>query len=327
MLWLRNFLMFRAIYWYSQIIFVYLKKMNTVKKEIIRINETQLREMVAEEVERTVLEMRENLSERKEKFRLLHEKASTENEDVMNRYYDIPTNQNKPVRIDEITIDRLLNKHGKDGLINISANRSDMPQEYNIANTKNLISDLKNSGYSYLPTYGGYRGKDGVEDSYEPSFVVFNYTTNGEKQDFNKLRQFAMYLCGKYNQDSVLIKAPDKNPIYIDCNGKKTNKTESNVVWKNDPKQKYFTSLKPQNEVDEEIRSKLMGQYKTYCHKNNIPITKSGFENFYNTHLKDIKTIGKRYTYDIRFEGRYVNPMPCTLTERMKRKGEIMVWE
>lgn len=104
----------------------------------------------------------------------------------MNRYYNISTNQNKPVRIDEITIDRLLNKHGKEGLINISANRSDLSQAENIINTKSLIADLKDSGYSYLPTYGGYRGKDGVEDDYEPSFIVFN-KTNGEKRDFEEL--------------------------------------------------------------------------------------------------------------------------------------------
>ena len=196
------------------------------------------------------------INERKEQFRRLHERASTENEDVMSRYYNISTNQNKPVRIDEITIDRLLNKHGKEGLINISANRSDLSQADNIINTKSLIADLKDSGYSYLPTHGGYRGKDGVEDDYEPSFIVFN-KTNGEKRDFEELRQFAILLCGKYNQDSVLIKAPNENPIYIDRNG------------------------------------------------------------FCNTHLKDIKTIGKRY----------VNPMPCTLTERRRRIGEIMVWE
>ena len=285
------------------------------------------KQIKAEELnERSINAKRKVISERKEQFRRLHEKASTENEDVMNRYYNIPTNQNKPVRIDETTLDRILNKHGRNGLINISANRSDMPQEDNIVNTKSLISDLKNSGYSYLTTYGGYRGEDGVEDDYEPSFIVFN-KTNGEKRDFEELRQFAILLCGKYNQDSVLIKAPNVNPIYVDYNGQKVNKTESDIVWKNDPKQEYFTSLKSQNEVDEEICNKLMGQYKSYCHKNNIPFTKSGFENFYNTHLNDIETIGKRYTYDIRFEGRYVNPMPCTRTERMKRKGEIMIWE
>lgn len=267
-----------------------------------------------------------NISLRKENFRKLHEHVTKDNEDVMNIYYDIHENKNKAVRIDEITLDRVLNKHGKNGMINISANRSDEPKERNILATKELISDLKKSGFSYLPTYGGYRGKNGVEDNYEPSFIVFNYKESGENANFEELYNFALYLCGKYEQDSVLIKAPDAAPIYVDSQGNKVNKRESNVFWKNDPSKEYFTSFKSKNDVDKEIREKLMGKYKSYCHKNNIPLSKNGFEKYYNENLNNIGKIGKRYTYDITFEC-YVNPMPCQLVERMRRKGEIMIWE
>ena len=264
--------------------------------------------------------------ERKEQFRQLHEKAATADEDVMKRYYGIESNHNKPVRIDEVTLNRVLDKHGDNGMINISANRSDSPKDVNDKNTQSLINDLKRSGYSYLPVYGGYRGTDGVEDDYEPSFVVFNYDVNGHVKNFSELQTFAIELCGKYDQDSVLIKAPGKAPIYLDRNGNKANERESNKVLKNDPKQAYFTSMKSKDEVDDEVRNKLMGKYKSYCHQNNLPVTKDGFEKFYNEHLNDVDSVGGRYTYDIAFEC-YVNPMPCHLTERMKRKGEIMVWE
>lgn len=264
---------------------------------------------------------------RKEDFRKLHEEAKTVNEDVMNRYYGIKSNKNKPVRIDEVTLDRVLNKHGQNGMINISANRSDMPKEKNDENTRRLISDLKKSGYSYLPTYGGYRGTDGVEDDYEPSFVVFNYDVNGQSGDFNALRLFALQLCAKYNQDSVLVKAPGEPPVYLDKDGNKVNSKESNRTWKNDPKQEYFTSFKSKDDVNSEIYNKLMGKYKIYCHQNNIPVTKDGFQKFYQEHLNDVDSIGGRYTYDISFGECYVNPMPCQLTERMRRQGEIMIWE
>lgn len=269
----------------------------------------------------------EERRKRKEDFRKLHEEAKTVNEDVMNRYYGIKSNKNKPVRIDEITLDRVLNKHGQNGMINISANRSDMPKEKNDENTRELISDLKKSGYSYLPTYGGYRGTDGVEDDYEPSFVVFNYDVNGQSGDFNALRLFALQLCAKYNQDSVLVKAPGEAPVYLDKDGNKVNSKESNQTWKNDPKQEYFTSFKSKDDVNSEIYNKLMGKYKTYCHQNRIPITKDGFQKFYQEHLNDVNSIGGRYTYDISFGECYVNPMPCQLTERMRRQGEIMIWE
>lgn len=264
---------------------------------------------------------------RKEEFRLKHSKAASVNEDVMKRFYGISTNGNKPVLVEKITINRIINKHGNNGLVTVSANRSDLSKEENDENAKKLIDDIKKSGYSYLPTYGGYRGTDGVEDSYEPSFVIFNHTSDGKTGDFEKLRDFALYVCDKYNQNSVLIKAPNNPPIWVDKDGNKVNKKEGNKVWKNDPTQEYFTSLKSKDAVDKEIREKLMGKYKTYCHKNGIPLTKDGFEKFYNDHLNDIKSIGRRYTYDISFDECYVNPMPCQLSERMRRVNEIMIWE
>lgn len=272
-------------------------------------------------------DIEEERRKRKENFRKLHERATTVKEDVMNRFYGIISNHNKPVRIDEVTLDRVLQKHGKNGMINISANRSDMPSERNDEQTKALISDLRKSGYSFLPTYGGYRAKNGVEDDYEPSFVVFNYTEDGQPRDFEELRQFGLNLCGKYDQDSVLIKAPGQAPIWVDRNGNKVNSRESNKYWKNDPKQEYFTSFKSKDAVDSELYAKLMGKYKTYCHQNNIPLTKDGFKKYYQEHLNDIDSIGKRYTYDISFGECYVNPMPCQLSERMRRKGEVMIWE
>lgn len=284
--------------------------------------ERNIKQEISESISNILKEQETN----KENFRKLHKKAVTEKEDVMKRFYGIMSNKNKPVQIDEVTLDRVINKHGQNGLINISANRSDEPQEVNDKNTRELISDLQKSGYSYLPTYGGYRGKNGIEDDYEPSFVVFNYTENGEQRDFDELKQFGIELCKKYNQDSVLIKAPQESPIYMNGDGIKVNRKESDKVWKNDPKQEYFTSFKDKGEVNKEIEQKLKGKYKTYCHRNNIQPTKAGFEKFYIEHLNDISSIGKRYTYDIVFNECYVNPMPCQLTERMRRKGEIMIW-
>lgn len=265
--------------------------------------------------------------ERKEEFRKKHSKARSLKEDVMKRFYDISTNGNKPVLLEKITLDRIINKHGNNGLIIVSANRTDMPKERNEEKTRELITDLRNSGYSYLPVYGGYKSPDGVEDEYEPSFLVFNHTTDGENGDFEDLKKLALYLCGKYEQHSVCVKEPNKPPVYLNKNGEKENKRESNIVYKNDAKQQAFTSLKSKEAVDKEMKEKLIAKYKSYCHKNNLPLTKDGFEQFYNEHLNDVERIGRRWTYDISFDECYVNPMPCQLTERLCRVGEIMIWE
>ena len=59
-------------------------------------------------------------------------------------------------------------------------------------------------GYSYLPTYGRYKGNDGVTDEYEPSFYVFNHLPNGQAGNFDELKAFAIDMCQKYEQDSEL---------------------------------------------------------------------------------------------------------------------------
>ena len=160
-----------------------------------------------------------------------------------------------------------------------------------------LIKDLKNSGFTYLPSYGGYHGSDDVIDSYEPSFIVFNYNEKGEPQDWNKLYSFALEMCGKYKQDSVYVNAPGEAPNYLDSNGQKINSHSSKNYVKNDLSQEYYTSLSSPKEIEDNM-------------------SKKGFQ------------VGRRFTSDIQFENRmYVNPMPDQLSERMRRKGEVMIWD
>ena len=191
----------------------------------------------------------------KEAFRKLNQKAGSKEEDVMSRFYEITSNQCKPVKIDETTLNRLLKKYGDNGMINIMAYRIDMPQEVNDKQTRALISDLRQSGYLFLPTYGRHKGGDGLDDEYVPSFIVFNYDKNGDSKDFGGLKRLALALCGKYSQDSVIVTTPEKAPICVDVDGNEVSKAEKG------------------------------------------------------------------------FDECYVNPMPCQLSERMRRKNEVMVWE
>ncbi|HBC21563.1 MAG TPA: hypothetical protein DC009_05685 [Porphyromonadaceae bacterium] len=276
---------------------------------------------------------------RKEAFRALHKKAATVNEDVMSRFYGITTNRNRPVRIDEAAFDRVLNSNGDNGMVYISANRSGVPQEVNDEQTRSLITDLKRSGYFYLPTYGVCRGANGEEDDYEPSFIVFNHDRTGNPLDFEKLRQFALSLCAKYNQGSVLIKEPNKSTVCVDKDGYEINTRESGKACKNAPAQAYFMSFRSKKEVVIEAcakiwakyGAKLVDEYEAYCSCNNLIWTEKGFESFCKKHLqdidlmRDIASIDNGCTYGVGFGGCYVNPMPCQLTERMGRVGEVML--
>ena len=266
-------------------------------KKRIRLTEQDINKMVKVSLDE-IKRLKAEQDSLKEAFRRKHRQARNLNEDVMYRYWGINRNENyAPVLIEGITVDRLMKKHGDNGYVILSANRSGKDEDYNTKATQMLIKDLKNSGFTYLPSYGGYHGSDDVIDSYEPSFIVFNYNEKGEPQDWNKLYSFALEMCGKYKQDSVYVNAPGEAPNYIDSNGQKINSHSSKNYVKNDLSQEYYTSLSSQKKL------------RTICQK-------KGFQ------------VGRRFTSDIQFENRmYVNPMPDQLSERMRRKGEIMIWD
>lgn len=270
--------------------------------------------------------LQENIDFYRDKLRY----ALTENEDVMKRFYNIKTNHCKPMLIEKITLDRIINKHGDNGLINISAWRSSLDNETNTQNTNRLIKDLQNSGYRYLPGYGGYRDtKMGEESDFEPSFNVFNYNTNGEPQDFEKLKQFGIELAKKYDQSSVLVKAPNEVPMWFNGDGERVSKDETNKVFKNDAQQPYFTSLKTPEELANDTERQLKDKYIRYCKDKGIKADmRQPYDDFKKDHLKDVSP-SRRYTYDMKgiWDECYVNPSPCDLNERRMRtiKGEILV--
>lgn len=204
--------------------------------------------------------------------------------DYLKEYYNID-NGNKLQKLNEETLSRIINKHSKDGFIIVSANRSDKSNEENNKNTKSLIADLKKSNYGYFPVYGGYRGTDNMIDTFEPSFIVFNHNKYGEQCEFSDLKLLAIMLCGKYGQDSVMIKEPNSRPYYINREGDIVGKAVDDNVELNNPNNEYYTSL---------IKSKNLD----YQNPNRL----------------------KRFSYNMEFEC-YANPNPNTLNE-LRRRGE-----
>ena len=216
---------------------------------------------------------------------------NVDNRTIFKELYNID-NEYPLQKLNEETLSRIINKHGTDGYIIVSANRSGQPNEINNKNTRNLIIDLKNSHYGYFPVYGGYHGTDGIVDSYEPSFIVFNHKKgSGELGDFSDLKLLAIQLCGKYNQDSVLIKEPNERPYYVNRNGDIVGKATSDDVDLNNPKNEYYTSLIKTNNLDYDNPDRL-----------------------------------KRFSFPMEFEC-YMNPCADTLNELRRRKegfGEIV---
>lgn len=236
-------------------------------------------------------------------------------------------------RIDEGGVNRIM-YHGKHGFIIISANRSeiyssnprcDLTDEYikwcksedknpedknnmdfwlnkrnGIADSK-LLEELKKSKYAYTPVYGGYHGKDNVADSFEPSYIVYCHAKEDSNAylNFDDLFEFALHLTREYKQESVYVQAPNKAPIYVDADGNKANKIESNNFKINDYTQEFFTTINRKKRTSNDYK-------KT-----------NGTTAF--------TTPPQRFTADIQFESFYRKAAPSTYFDRMKRRklGEV----
>ena len=271
-----------------------------------------IQEAVSKALKRCI---KEQWDDEKEYYFSQETKARTLGENVMKRFYGIDCNMYRPVLLKEVTLDRILKKHGANGFVCISANRSDYPQEVNDKNTQRLISDIKQSGFSYLPTYGGYRNNDtGVMDDFEPSFLVFNYNENGDGGNFEILRSFALQMCGKYEQHSVMIKYPNAAPTWEDKDGNRVSAHSTTAYWKNDPTKEYFTSLQSKEDIEDKERKYLSKS----TGKTNYPISKR-----FTYDISDSPVDSSNNENILEF---YVNPLPINLLEEQRRKGEIMIW-
>lgn len=212
------------------------------------------------------------------------------NEAIANAFAKDDTNRlniialhDKKRRLTEAGINRIMS-HGKDGFIIISADRSaleswdenpncSLTQEYrawlqdtqhedseesvgeflkqrNNYARKELNDQIKQSGFSYSPVYGGYKDKGSDTASFEPSYIVYNHDRQGNAGDFDKLRQLAIQWCKEFKQESVYIQAPDEAPNYYDCDGNQCNASSSQQFKFNDLDQEYFTTTKRKKSND-----------------------------------------------------------------------------
>lgn len=188
------------------------------------------------------------------------EKSSAKSGNFLNECYNEKTsNKADLVSINEVNAKSMLDRHTADGYVIISPCRGgadfgldpkDPKQKQKLAEINNqrikeLVSILKQSDFSYTPTYGGFienKGTDDEENVYERSFVVYNHHKDGSVGDFEELRKFALDMAKKYNQDSVLIKAPKSNPQYVKQDGEVDFGFDGDVAF-NDLSQEYFTDL------------------------------------------------------------------------------------
>ena len=172
--------------------------------------------------------------------------------------YGYESNHSRLQPLTEATVDRII-QHGKDGMIILSADRVERSEAENYQKRHELLADIKAQGLSYIVVYGGYRDMQTDPPKTangETSFVIPAHYRDGKPVEWSKMEQFAKEMCGKYDQDSVLIQPPGEGPRYIDKNGTNVFDLGGPVV-KNDLGQEYFSSLIKSKHYDEQNPDRL----------------------------------------------------------------------
>jgi hypothetical protein len=120
------------------------------------------------------------------------------------------------MKLAEARLSRILKHIDDNEICFISACRSENSNKENKKYTEELASDIRSLGYSYITILGGFtenRGKENEVDITEASFFVIN---NGNKETF---AEDMFWLCGKYKQESILLKTEEYAPRWYDKNG------------------------------------------------------------------------------------------------------------
>lgn len=111
----------------------------------------------------------------------------------------------------------------------ISVCRHDNTTEQNDKLTRELESNVRVLGYRFLPIIGTYTKDQGTEnemDVREKSLVVINPAGDRYSHEFAKEM---LYLCGKYRQPCILLKADGFPPAWYDKDGQRKSEILSEI--------------------------------------------------------------------------------------------------
>ena len=145
-----------------------------------------------------------NLDGRIDFYRKKSKQCDNVGENVMDLYFNIKSNDHIPLKLEKVTLDRIIDKYGKNGLIVISAYKPNVAPEEITYNNQKLIKLIKQSKYLFLPLYRATQNSEtGEVRGYEPFFIVFNYDLNANSRDFNEFMDFGLKMCKQYEQDCI----------------------------------------------------------------------------------------------------------------------------
>lgn len=137
---------------------------------------------------------------------------------------------------------RFLTYHTNNGFAVVSACRKEYTPEQNKQRTKELENLIKQEGFVFKSVDGGFiedKGKPTEKEVIEKSFIIYN---SNHKNDKANLLKFALSVCRKYGQDSILYSEKGDKPRYYTKNGH-VDSTFNNKFIVNDKSQEYFSEF------------------------------------------------------------------------------------
>lgn len=154
----------------------------------------------------------------------------------------------------ESTLNRCLKYHASNGFIMVSACRTTRTPAENYIETGKLIAELKALGLSHFTVYGGYQEENGKFADYETTMFIPAKTVDGTTVPMEKLISVGKDLGREFEQDSILVKEPGKDPYWLGTrtetapDGTPPNYGEVTDVFDgpvdvNNPSFPFFTSL------------------------------------------------------------------------------------
>ena len=181
--------------------------------------------------------------------------------------------------LNETAFSRIVTDYGERGYVILTSDRSceaelglpagkecsdeeiAIQDKANKENMKQFLSDIRTTGFGYIPTLGGYKedlidpetgepvrdeeGEIVKVDTDRPENSVIVVARPEQRAGHEELKSFGMLLADKYNQDSFFYKPPndvDEGAYWIKPDGSVDMKFDTFTV--NDLKQQFYTQMK-----------------------------------------------------------------------------------
>ena len=133
--------------------------------------------------------------------------------------YNASSYLHEAMLLNEVTLKRIMNGHGKSGYAVISAYKDENSPTENNRKTEELRQLLIKAPYTYIPVFEGYKelidkSTEQTVNGYKTYFMVFPIGREAFTRNLAAFEKFVIDMCIEFDQDSFFIKRSDEDAGY-----------------------------------------------------------------------------------------------------------------